>query len=116
MGKWPDPSDNQLDISRALLYSYRQALMDENPLRCQRLDEAARELGQAWVAPSATDPQVGERVTTEQAADLLGLSPATIRGWVSKSSIPISRGADGLLDVAELLEYRASQRRRRGHR
>lgn len=116
MGKWPDPSDNQLDISRALLYSYRQALMDENPQRCKRLDEAARELGQAWVAPSATDPQVGERVTTEQAAELLGVKPSTVRGWISKTSIPVERGIDGLLDVSQLLEYRAGQRLRRGHR
>lgn len=115
MGKWPDHSDAPVDRARAVAYSYRQALLESAPQRCAVLDAVARELGEGWIAPLPTDPQPGDRVSTEQAARLLGVTESTVRSWGSREFVPITRYVDGW-DVGELMMYRASQRRRRGHR
>lgn len=118
-GRWPDPGDDRTDIARQIARSYRQLALEVAPERCVALDSAARELGQLWIAPRDTDSAGEEElVSTATAAAYLGVDEATIRGWVSKPGIPVHRHGSGPdnLDMRELLAYKASQRRRRGHR
>lgn len=114
MRKWPDPADTALDRARAICYSYRAALLEVAPARCLALDSAARELGEHWIAP-LPDTAPSEYVSTKRASELLGVDEATIRSWGSRSWIPVKRYSQGW-KIAELLEFKASQRRRRGHR
>lgn len=122
--RWPDPSDTALDRARAIARSYRGLVLDlaagrctsgEAATRCAAFDAASRELGEHWIAPTLDTVAEGELVSTEQAAQYFGVDQATVRSWVSRKEIPVYRYG-GKLDMAELLAYRASQRRRRGHR
>lgn len=105
-----------MDIARAVARSYRAVLLDADPARCLALDNAARELGQHWIAPRATDAvDEGDLVDTATAAAYFGVDEATIRGWGSKKHVPVTRYRGGWR-MEELLAYKAAQRRRRGHR
>jgi hypothetical protein len=115
MGRWPDPADSATDRARAIAYSYREALLEVAPDRVEMLDRMARELGEHWIAPQVDTATEGELVSTERAAELMGVDPSTIRSWGSRSFVPVSRRPGGW-DLEELRAYKASQRRRRGHR
>jgi hypothetical protein len=115
MGKWPDLHDSEADRARALLAAYREALQEADPARCEVLDKAAIELGQSWVVPQQVTTAPGTLVSTQRAAELFGVAPATVRGWGSKKSVPVWKYDDGW-DLDQIRSWKASQRRRRGHR
>lgn len=123
MGRWPDPADTPCDIARQIAIAWRdfalsvvtgRITLDDARQRCAAMDRVARELRQYWIAPEA-ETAVEEYCTTERAAELMGVQESTIRGWISKNWIPIYRYPAGI-KVDELLEYRATRRRRRGTR
>lgn len=103
------------DRARAIAHSYRNLALELAPDRVEVLDRVARELGEHWIAPVMDTIAEGELVSTERAAELMGVSPATIRSWGSRSFIPVDHFAGGW-DLDQLRAYKASQRRRRGHR
>lgn len=115
MGRWPDPADSMADRARAIAHSYRNLALELAPERVEILDRVARELGEHWIAPVMDTIAEGELVSTERAAELMGVTEATIRSWGSKPFIPVVRHKGGW-DLNELRSYVASQRRRRGHR
>jgi hypothetical protein len=113
--RWPNPEDSQSDRDRAIAHSYRAELLEVAPERCEVLDRAARELGQHWIAPLPDTSNPGELVSTERAAELMGLDESTIRSWHSRDWVPVTHYKGGW-DMRELRAYKASQGRRRGHR
>jgi hypothetical protein len=122
--RWPNPEDTQSDRDRTIAHSYR-ALAYEHATACtcggapaaavEALDRGARELGQHWIAPLPDTTNPGELVSTERAAELMGLDESTIRSWHSRAWVPVTHYKGGW-DMRELRAYKASQGRRRGHR
>lgn len=103
------------DRARAIAHSYRNLALELAPDRVELLDRVARELGEHWIAPVMDTIAEGELVPTKRAAELMGVAEATIRSWGSKPFIPVTAYKGGW-DMNELRAYKASQRRRRGHR
>jgi DNA-binding transcriptional regulator YdaS (Cro superfamily) len=112
---WPNRTDSQQDIDRAIAASYRAELMAVAPERCLVLDRAARHLGQHWIAPLPEDMDLDEHVPTSKAARLLGVEESTIRSWGSRPWVPVTRYPDGW-NMRELLAYKASQAQQRARR
>src|SRR6476646_5312852 len=115
MGRWPDPADSAVDRARAIAHSYRNLALELAPDRAEVLDRAARELGEHWVAPLLDTIAEGELVSTRRAAELMGVAEATVRSWGCRTGIPVEH-FDGGWDLDQLRAYKASQRRRQGHR
>lgn len=115
MGRWPDPADSAVDRARAIAYSYRNLGLEIAPERVEVLDRVARELGEHWIAPLMDTAAEGELVSTARAAELMGVTEATVRSWGSKIEVPVVHYKGGW-DLDQLRAYKAGQRRRRGHR
>lgn len=78
-----------LELSRRIARSYRAELHAANPERCAQLDDAARELGQHWIAPTPIPAHLAEHALEAvlSAADIAhfwGIPVGTIYGWASK--------------------------------
>ena len=55
-----------------------------------------------------TDAVAGQRLTAKQAAEMFGVSPATISNWKNGSAVPSVAKADMVSDF--ILEYEANRR------
>lgn len=82
MTGWPYPADTPLTIARKVAIAYRTHFHTASPALCARVDEAMRAFGQLWVVP--TDVLDGDgmaEITTRDAAEMVGVSVATVRQW-----------------------------------
>lgn len=79
---WPFPHDTTLDRTRKIALMYRQHLRTLNPAISDQLDQTAASFGETWMLDKPdTSPDDDHDVTTDEAADLAGVSADTIRKW-----------------------------------
>lgn len=79
---WPHPNDTAVDRARKVAGMYRQHLHTLNPAVCDQLDQVAAGFGQTWMLDKLdTGPAEDHDLTTEEAAELVEVSPETIRKW-----------------------------------
>ncbi|MFC9432721.1 hypothetical protein [Nocardia sp. NPDC057030] len=101
-------------MARAIALSYRSALHAENPQRCSQLDDAARQLGQHWIAPAFLPAHlVADAMEKEMSvvdiAHFWGIPANTIYGWVSKGLLRAANtDADGNPCTGRSAKYRVS--------
>lgn len=108
-------SDTPLDRARTVARSYREALRMHEPELCARLDEEMVRLGQTWVRPQIRQYEFHELLTVAEAADYCQVEENTIYVWRGRG-LKVTDTPDGArYMVGDLLEYRASRRRRRSH-
>ncbi|ATL65117.1 hypothetical protein [Nocardia terpenica] len=90
--RWPWPADTPLQRARKVAGSYRAALRQLAPGRCEELDRRAIELGQGWVAPVELPAHLVEHALDAElsAADIehfWRIPASTIRTWVHRGLI-----------------------------
>lgn len=117
---WPFPGDSELDKRSRIARDYRNELHRFAPEHCERMDKAARDLGQGWVAPELVRFDLNDWITVRQAADYLIVSESTIRKWIKQEppKLDVIVGADGVqrVRVGQLMEVQRDQRERRARR
>lgn len=105
---WPDPTANALARAQAIARSYRAELAKHSPGAAERLDDAARRVGEGWVCGAAA----AEACTVRDAAALLGVTDSRVRQLIDAGKLR-SAGKDNrghALLVADVITYRQSQR------
>lgn len=102
---WPHPGDTPLQRARRLAIAYRQHLNTTNPDVCAALDDAARSYGENWVCDNLVTVPDDELLTTDQAAELAGVDPETVRQWRKRGYIS-RNGVREYLQVEGLSEQR----------
>lgn len=113
-GRWPFPGDPPLVRARKLLHSCRALLHAANPALGQQFDEMALSFGETWAVPRVLTVCDDDWLTPAQAADLLCVSTARIRGLRLAGRLPGVRGRDGWrYRVADLRALQTQTRRRR---
>ncbi|EOM77284.1 DNA-binding protein [Rhodococcus rhodnii] len=112
---WPFPGDSQLDIARRLALAYRAALAERDPAACRALDAEAADFGQSWTVPQTMTVDEDDLVTAGEAADLVGVTAATVYQWAHRGYIERRTGTDGRTRyrVGDVLDHLAATRRRR---
>ena len=103
---WPQADATALDRARAIARTYRASLAQLDPQRARILDEAARDVGEGWVASVTLSPTA---CTVSEAALLLSVTPQRVRQLIGSGRLPTAgRDADGwILLVDEVHAYRA---------
>lgn len=104
------------DMVKALMLTYRQALLDRDPEACERIDARAHENPRlAALLPTYAPYDPEELVNDQDAAHLAGLAPATIRKWASDGIIDRYTGADGtrMYKLGEIQNVKHRQRTRK---
>lgn len=79
--KWPRPGESAVERARSVALMYRQHLRAQSVPVCDQLDRLAVELGEAWAAPTLVVHEPDQAVTTDEAAELAGVTPEMIRHW-----------------------------------
>lgn len=101
-----------LDMAREIARSYRRALHEENEQRCAQLDDAARRLGQRWIAPAPLPAHLAAEaldavMSVPDIVHFWGIPAGTIHGWVSKNLLrPANHDADGNPATGRAAKYR----------
>lgn len=117
---WPFPGDTDVDKARRVARDYRGALADVAPDVCAQLDDAARRLGQAWVAPAHADLDLEATLTPARLAEYLAgeVTANQISQWGSRNKIPrrVDRDGHTVYRVRDVLDELARQRRARAER
>lgn len=113
---WPFPEDrNALDRARRLAHGLHDALEKADPAAAATIREQAHRYGETWLRPSRPDHTAGRRLTADEAAEIAGVRPKTIRSWTSRGlrwggeQHYLIRHPDGY-DEAELLAFDAARR------
>ena len=103
---WPQADATALDRARAIARTYRASLAQLDPQRARILDEAAREVGEGWVASVTL---ASPACTVADAALLLQVSPRRVRQLIDAGHLPAAgRTAGGwVLLVDDVTAYRA---------
>lgn len=92
---WTYPG-SLLDMVKALMLTYRQALLDRDPDACAVIDARAHDNPRtSALLPTYAPYDPDELVSDADGAHLAGLAPATIRKWASDGLIDRYTGADG---------------------
>lgn len=81
--RWPHPGDLPVDRARQVAAEYRRALHRIAPDVCAVLDQAACEVGEAWVIPQIAQHQPDDLVTAPEAATLTGRSVRWVYAWIA---------------------------------
>jgi hypothetical protein len=113
--EWPFPGDSQAERSRWAARWLFEALLEEAPGRAGEIRDVLERFGETWLS-DPPDYERHERVDTKQAAALVQVREATIRTWLYRKDVPLTRGPDGKILVAALLEVDANMRRGRSRR
>lgn len=100
---WPWPGDTELDKRTRICHDYRRELRRLDPALCDRMDAAARRLGQHWVAPQLATMDLDSTLPAAEMARYLNgeVTADQIRQWGARHA----RGGPGV----------PRQRDRRGH-
>lgn len=108
---WPGPEKTALDRSRTIARSLLTALQKVDPAAAGRHVDLAQRFGELWLAPTLDTSGGERRLTTEEAAVLIGRSPATVRQWISRGTAhgQLTRYPDGI-DEIELLDLAAAMK------
>jgi hypothetical protein len=91
---WPWGVETELQKARRVAVAYRQHLRAANPTICDALDATLLDLGQVWIVPRPVVWDDTDAITTGEAAELVGKTPADIRRWASDGLLP-RFGQDG---------------------
>lgn len=92
---WPYPGDSPIARARRVAHAYRARLQAVDEGQANALDRLFTDMGELWVAPRVITVQPDEWLTPDQAADLGGVAPATLRAWRSRGRLAGTRNADG---------------------
>lgn len=123
-GHWPRSGDSPVTIARTVATTYRTHLRTANPVVCDRIDDAMRAFGQLWVVSQVITTEADSLVGTTAAAELAGVTPATVHQWRRRGYVDRSGerrylstyGSDDrgwpLFLAAEILEIVATTRAR----
>lgn len=78
--QWPHPMDGPAERARRVALAYRARLARLSAEAAAECDELAARFGETWMLdqPEVDDDQ---ELTTTEAAQLVGVSPGTIRNW-----------------------------------
>ena len=78
--RWPYPQDGPAERARRVALAYRARLARLSAEAAAECDELAARYGETWMLdqPEVDDDQ---ELTTTEAAQLVGVSPGTIRNW-----------------------------------
>lgn len=107
---WPWPKDTALIRARRVAQSYRDALNEIDPRRCQALDEQMRCYGQRWVAPTVAVYSEDDYLSAEHVADYAGVNLATVYTWRWRG-MPSMRTNEGIrFRFADVTAWIAGQR------
>lgn len=116
---WVYPGDTLMDMVKALLLTYRQALHDRDPDMCERIDTHALQNPrlEAFI-PTQAPFNKDELITDLDAAHLAELSPITIRRWASEGKIQRYCADDGgrRYKLGEIFDVKQQQRHARAKR
>lgn len=105
---WPWPGDNATDRARHVANSLLALLpFDEQ----SRAIVSARAVGETWLGASLLRWDISDKVTTNQAAELIHVKPSTIRKWHSTGLL--QNAGTGYYLVGAVLECAAARRRAR---
>ena len=108
-GRWPWPGDTATDRARRIANS----ALDEVPEPTRtKLIELAHALGETWLGATLMRWTPDDTITSEQAAQLVHVAPATIRKWRSRGHLHANQ--DGHYKVSDVLACAAARRQRRG--
>ncbi|MFC0504244.1 hypothetical protein [Micromonospora costi] len=79
--RWPNHLDDATHRARAVARMYRAHLRAVRPDLCDQADATAAGFGEDWMLdrPEVIEPD--RELTTAQAAELVNVSPLTIRKW-----------------------------------
>lgn len=108
---WPNPRDTALDRARAIARSLLAALEKADAPAAARHVALAGQFGEAWLAPLRDTSPDERRLTTAEAAALVGRHEVTIRKWISQGTRNghLTRHPDGI-DERELLDLVAAMK------
>jgi hypothetical protein len=117
---WPFPGDTELDKARRIAQDYRRELARLDPDLCRQLDDAARRLGQPWIAPIRADLDLDTKLHPARLAEHLAgqVTANQISQWGTRRRIPRHTDRDGrtVYRVGDVLDELARQRRARAER
>jgi hypothetical protein len=117
---WPFPGDTELDKARRIAQDYRRELARLDPDLCARMDDAARRLGQRWIAPDHTTLDLEAKYPAVQMVTYLAgdVTYDQLRKWGSRGKIPRYHDDNGhtVYRVGDILDHLADQRRARAER
>lgn len=117
---WMHPGDSELDKARRVAEDYRRELKRLAPDLCAQLDDAARRLGQHWIAPVRQPVDLDLMLRPIHLAEYLkGHATANrISQWGTRGNIRRFTDRDGhtVYRVGDVLDYLAQQRRTRAER
>lgn len=116
---WPFPGDTALDRARRIAQSYRAELVAADPAAAGVLDARALAYGETWIVPQLATVDLDDLVTVDEAAELVGKTPAAIHKWITRDKrLEATTDASGRLRVraGDLLDVHAEMRRKRAGR
>jgi hypothetical protein len=122
---WPWPGDTETDKARRICWDYRRELRRLNPELCDRMDAAARRLGQHWVAPQPATLDLNAALPAAEMARYLNheVTADQIRQWGTRHAqgrpgVPrlTNRRGHTVYRLGDILDHLAQQRRARAER
>lgn len=111
--RWPWPGDTPTDRARRIANSL---LVQLAPDQQREAIVAARAVGETWLGADLLRFEADDIVTTEQAAQLVHVSPAMIRKWHSRGLLERAGDQPGRYRVGAVLGCAAQLRRTREQR
>lgn len=114
---WPYAGDSPVARARRIAHAYRARLDILDPDGCRELDRLFIDLGEAWMVPRVLTVQPTDWLTAAEAADLAGVSLATLRQWRRRGLLHGDQDARGSwrYTAADVLDLISSPRTRHAH-
>lgn len=103
---WPWKDNHEAKLKR-IAESYRTALMDAAPARCDELDARMIEYGQRWICSDSVI-DVDRLVTAREVSEEFGLPPWSVHDWARRHPDQIpkhERGGGVLYRLGDVLAY-----------
>lgn len=111
MGDWPFRGDLPVDRARQVAEQYRAALERVDPEACAAIDQAARWVGEEWIAPGVAAELEDDWIEAPRAARITGRSTRWVYLWCAANPNLVLRGPTRVR-ISDLRAHLAERQRR----